>query len=417
MKKLLVLILFVAACSPVTTATLNPSSAVLKEIPLEISTIGADPLGIKRNPPYWNCQAFIDSVRSIGKLVPGGTLTDRTFGDSNACLEAWLDSGTLASFRAHLLNANAISAGHGFGNEYLPSLGLNSPAAIDIAARTNSPKLMNLICQRAQEVENWAQHWPAIKFLVSGMLEHSLSQQGAINIANKVSNCAPSCAVVDNPINPNKYPPIPNVTRERHGTSVWERVSLDGAEASDIDQQTWKNNNQGHQLLEWGRCYNGRAQNGNWVQANQRIHFCDADHFNLYAQLTQPDEPKPESHPSICQTFKEYPANNYIWKPLSEEYFTGNKRDGRPVNITYYRSNRINILGQHGEQLGYLGYYGTFITPGMYRYYLGGYGSGQSAYQIGQQAKQKTGSSWVYLPESNGKCWLIYPYRRNGLMR
>jgi hypothetical protein len=334
--------------------------------------VGLDFLGIKSRA--WNCDAMMAAVNTLPKPIPCGAFLDDTFGTSDACLRRLLASGKCSSFRGHLAWTN------------------------------HKPLPASALVGRAQYLDALAASYSSVTIHPSAICEHgdSASQSAARNAALKpyLSHCG---QMVDSGMSQADATAI----RECHGPfKKCTAVSLDGQDALDYDVEAFKRNGTLYSLL-WGKSFNCKFSDKDKRPPNQRTDCPTQDQFNHYVRLLYPQPPFP---PGERLTSKQ------IYKPSADNHGGCKGKDCKPVYITNSRQPRINITALDGRQVGWLKYYGPYDgIRGAHRYYLAT-GSGQSAFQLGQDLERLSGSDFGLLHDGRSR-FVFNAYRRGGASR
>jgi hypothetical protein len=375
--------------------------------PYSHADVGFDYLGIQS--PHWNCDAMLAPLKTLPGKVPAGVLVDHTFGSNDSCIHRLLQSGKVHSLRLHLMNATCVRNRVCHGSEYLFGYTIQS---LERAIVNRDPKLFAKLANAARMAANYGVYYPGVKIYVSGLLEHNLSRTAASILVSFLRSVLPAHVdVVDDPANP--YAPLPGTILEAHGPHHRAPiVSLDGQSAEDVDIEAFKTHGSMFSLI-WARSYNCRL-NGAFIDPRRRKNCPSQDQFNLMTRLWHKEPQAPHGKPSSCRSVAPVQSPR-LWKTSADDHGTGNKRDNKPIWITKNAwPGGIQILGANGGPIGHMRYAGPY-QGGGFRYYLGE-GSGQSAFQLGQDAETKAGSEWAYINEA-GNCFLINAYRRAGSFR
>lgn len=337
--------------------------------------VGLDLLGIKSR--HWDCNAMLAAVNTLPHQIAVGAFLDDTFGSDDRCLRRLLASGKISKFRGHL----AWTA-----HKTVPA---------------------SVLAPRARYINALAAEYPRVEFIYSGICEHHMTAQEsrALNAALR-----PLMPLVRHTVDSGMYGKDPTALPEVHSNRASSMVisqdggtNGDGNGLWDVDVEQVKRNGKWMTLL-WDKSSNCRRKDDKRRPA-ERTDCPTADQFNHMVRLSfsQPAWPPGQRL-----------TNKQIWKPLSDNHGGCKGKDCKPVYITPTRQPRINITTLDGRVLGHLRYFGSY-QGGGHRYYLAT-GSGQTAFQLGQQAETLSGSEFAVLNDGRNK-FVFNPYRRGGLMR
>lgn len=334
--------------------------------------VGLDFLGIKSRA--WNCESMMAALNTLPRPIPCGAFLDDTFGSSDACLRRLLASGKCSSFRGHLAWTNHKT--------------------IPIAA----------LIPRSVAFNALAAQTPQSSMCASVICEHSMTsaQSAALNAGLK-----PYLSAMRGIVDSGMTQADPSAIRECHGPNKkCTAVSLDGQDALDYDVEAFKRNGTLYSLL-WGKSFNCKFSDKDKRPPAQRTDCPTQDQFNHYVRLLYPQPPFP---PGERLTPKQ------IYKPSADNHGGCKGKDCKPVYITNSRQPRINITTLDGRQVGWLKYYGPYDgIRGAHRYYLAT-GSGQSAFQLGQDLERLSGSEFGLLHDGRSR-FVFNAYRRGGASR
>ena len=329
--------------------------------------VGYDFLGIKSK--YWNCQDMLDAINTRPGRFPCGAFVDNTFGTSDLCLRRLLASNKCSSFRGHLAWTN------------------HKPAS---AAQ---------LIPTAKYLDALAVQYPQISFFASAICEHHLSasQSSALNAALKPY--LPHAQMVDSGL----VAADSQVIRECHGSKArCPIVSLDGHNAVDIDIEDFKSHGSQWSLI-WNRGFNCRLENG-FTPPPQRKDCAKRDEFMWAVRISYPQPAWPAGQRL---------NNGQIYKNFAEYYGGADTRGNKPMFILRAKQPQVDIFAMNGRKIATAKYYGSFATPGLYRYYIN---DGLTSFQLGQKAETVAGSEFVYFPTNRGS-YLINAYRRGPTFR
>lgn len=337
--------------------------------------VGIDVLGIKSR--HWDCNAMLAAVNTLPKPIPFGAFLDDTFGTSDACLKRLLRSGKVSKFRGHL------------------------------AWTAHRPLPASVLVPRAQYLNALSVEFPSVEFIFSAICEHHMSaaQSSALN-----ASLRPHMPRVRHTVDSGMFAKDPTALPEVHSNRARSKVisqdggtNGDGNGLWDVDIEATKKNGEWITLL-WDKSTNCRRKDDK-RPPQERTDCPTQDQFNHIVRLTfaQPAWPAGTKL-----------TNKQIYKPLSDNHGGCRGKDCKPVYITPTKQPRIAITTINGKPLGWLRYFGSY-QGGGHRYYLAN-GSGQSAFQLGQQAEAISGSEFAVLHDGRNR-FVFNPYRRGGLMR
>lgn len=218
---------------------------------------------------------------------------------------------------------------------------------------------------------------------------------------------------------------VPGFLHEYHGSNPGkcDLASTDGDNIYDIDAESWvkKYGNNNHPGFLWGARFNLREVSKGGQQPPpiaQRQATPSVGYLRSILRLTAP---KGEA-PTPTFIAEKFAAPN-IYKTHAEDDQELNEnqpdelRENRPVLILQPHVRNVDILTHNGQVIGKLGYYGSF-PGGLNRYYAGIPGScGMYGYEIGDKAKERSNSEFVWFRAGKRTFGPIHPAFRAGVYR
>lgn len=357
------------------------------------------------------------SVQEAIKYMPSnsalGTL-DVTFGSDLAPIRALLGSGRFSHYRLHLVNGpglrNSVQEKHEITYGY-------NIRSFDSALRTNKPAIINNIKARTAIYRSLSAEFPSVKFYLSPLLEHDVSEGAWRNAANAVLSIWPEVRLVNNPMS-GWNGSYKGSILERHGAKPGSAAisSLDGEDATDINVPEWLKRTAANKITYvWSRSYNCRHQ-GNFVPPSKRTSCPKPYQFEELAHIPDARPTAPSRVPAGCAKVKPLAAPS-IWKPMSEDKGNGDPRANLPVLLIPFQPKLpVTVIGMVGQPVGTLGYYGVFQGD-LNRYYSGyGGGSKKGGYQLEKEAT-KQGSPYVWAKQGKTCVGPFISGRRAGSYR
>lgn len=172
------------------------------------SSTGYDLLALQH--PSFPIQKILAEIPKGSSL---GVLLD-TFGSDRFKIIKALESEKFTSFRIHLANGAGLRNGQLGSYENLTGLNIKS---FEGKVLKKDPVLLYTFIERAKFIKELVEKFPSIKCFVSPVLEHNLSPEAFLIIAEVVQSAAPRCAIVNNPVNGWKYELATGHILEVHG--------------------------------------------------------------------------------------------------------------------------------------------------------------------------------------------------------
>lgn len=213
-----------------------------------------------------------------------------------------------------------------------------------------------------------------------------------------------------------------NGLNEKHGYDVrgYDLVSTDGLDIVDLFAEEWIQRHVAAKLIGlWTKRFNLREQ---YKPGEEPRLPAPKDRFavpsvKLCRSVIRVASPKgsqdntlggkPIKDPDIYKTHSEdFPRK----KPTDTE----EARENRPVLIVKDKSDSAEVLDVQGNRLGRFIYGGSYGTN-QHRYYAGGRGGiVLYGYEIGEKARRKTGSEFIYLKVGKSLYGPLHPAFRLG---
>jgi hypothetical protein len=212
---------------------------------------------------------------------------------------------------------------------------------------------------------------------------------------------------------------------EKHGFDVrgYDLVSTDGIDITDLDAEAWIDRHVAAKIIGlWTKRFNLREQykpdSGPKLPAPKdrfavpSVKLCQSI-IRLGSPKGSQDNTlggKPIKAPDIYKTHSED-------FPRMSANQSDDPRENRPVLIIKDRATHVDVLDIKGDRLGRLISGGTFGTN-QHRYYAGTTGGiGLYGYEMGEKAKRKTGSEFVYFKVGKSLYGPLNPAFRYGVER
>jgi hypothetical protein len=173
------------------------------------SVTGYDLLALQH--PTFPTQKILAEIPNGSAL---GVLLD-TFGDDRSRISEALNSGKFSYFRIHLANGPGLRNKQLGDYENLAGLNVRS---FQKKILSDDKELLASFVERAKFVNDLANQFPKIKCFISPVLEHNLSAEAFSKLAALVHETAPTCLIVDNPVNGWSYQLQNDQILEVHGT-------------------------------------------------------------------------------------------------------------------------------------------------------------------------------------------------------
>lgn len=190
-------------------------------------------------------------------------------------------------------------------------------------------------------------------------------------------------------------PVVPGVLIEKHGDKVAnaQALSLDGEAFTDCDaSRLVKLNSTAEYILGWIPRYNLAVAGSNALPAQRKNPPSVKDVRSVSALFG----------PCVYGNLK----GRQLWKTHAEDKGTGDPRANKPLAIIKEKAKFIEILDSANAPMFKFPYYGTYLDQG-HRYYSGSPGGPKLyAYEIGDLARQRTGSDVVKI-RVNGKVYTV----------
>ena len=353
------------------------------------------------------------AMQFLAGPVATGNL-DNTFSSDTAPVATLLSVVQPKFHRVHLIDGPCIRNNN--CGPYEIGKGFNKVTFSQALERGN-PKIISYLKARALEYKVLSDRFPGVQFLVSPELEHDLSIKAFRNAADAVLSVWPNAQLVNCPDGGVAIERYKNALIERHGSAPQrdaDVVSLDGADATDIDIAAFLKRTSGAKVVFlWTAGYNCRTQL--WEDPRARQNCPSNSTFELMAHLKDPVPAAPADKPNGCKTLVPF-RNPDIWKPLAE-YAPKDPRSFLPVMISKFPKGALNIVAKNGVKVGSLGFYATYLDKG-FRWYSGfNGGSKDGGYSFQKKAQTVSGSPYVYAQVGNQCKGPFLPGRRQGLYR
>jgi len=337
-------------------------------------------------------------------LGTAGGMLDWTFGENDGQVFEFLKTVRPKYFRIHLLNTVCVRNGNCGPYEIGARYTIQSFNAAVLARNT---EILGWVKARTLLYKNQCAKFPEVTCLISPALEHNLSREAWRILADAVLQTWCDVRLVNSPmaLPAERYR---GAWLEAHGPSASASVdisSLDGIDAADISIGPWLKRFKHTKILYvWSRGYNCRNQ-GPFEDPRTRTSCPTRPTFELLTHITDRRGPAPRlTIPCRVHSF----TRPNIWKPLSEDKGTGDRRANLPVAITTFGKTRIEVVGHDGSSKGYLGFYGAYKGR-QNRHYSGEIGSAKSGYEFSK--------GWAWLKQGNTCLGPFIPGRRQGTYR
>lgn len=347
----------------------------------------------------------------------GGGNLDFYFGADISRVTSLLNSGKFNFWRVHFLNGPGVNNGNTASYEITKGW---SKAQLDSKIKNKDSTLKKYFFARVKLYCELIPKYPNIEFAFSPLLEGRVSAQ-SWEILNQwtVDACDKKFILINSPLEGKNL--THGAKLESHGhrpDSAAYITSLDGIDATDINiKEWWERTSKNRWTGIWGRSFNCRHQ-GSWEAGRSRTACPKDQQFEEYAHIVDERPQAPKLSYSQCKTTSAFKAPA-IWKPESEDKGTDDKRKNRPVAIVKVsgaRGGSLSVITYKGQEIGKLGYYGTFDSAGYHRWYSNfSPGTGQYGYRFEKAAKEKSGYPHVWLKKGNTCIGPVIAGQRNGL--
>lgn len=342
------------------------------------------------------CDTYLKAPR-----LPAVSVLMNTFGDPLPCIDKAAARGGLKLVQVDLIDATC------WRNKVCPS-------------GVPKPDDLKTIEARARLVSKLAVKYPQIKFELSPALEHDVKDAKRVKLMmSAAKKGCPTCQIINSPLTGAKVPPL-----ELHGTKVRAfSVSGDGASSLDGDNKRSDGNKFEHRTsgsqatYMWINEFNLRCTGEkSFTPPLRRTNRPTIDLFEQAYLVAQPEPNSPNLPPS-CSSVVGF-ARGEINKPNAEAYCNGqppDKRGNKNLLILKRKGKsgeKLKILNNRGQEVGCFKYYGTFDSPGLFRWYQGDC-SGHTPAKL----FKLLGNEWGFIPLGGGKCLKFNSVRREGTYR
>ncbi len=347
-----------------------------------------------------------------------GSHLDWTFGNDTQNLELLLNTGKVAAWQVDIYNGPCINPWNSNCGSYEPHAGL-SRDQFRAKWERGGEEQTSWFRDRVRTYCDLFKRHPGTRLQISPILEHTLSREAWNNMAANVRDVCPSAELVNNNVQDQYYPDVLNETHNRqHNAPVGSLFSYDGNETMDsnVPAEYARMKDRVSKFYIWSWTYNGRCTNSGFVDPRNRSRWPNkamlADLFfvgNVASGRVQagPTPAAPISHPRL-------------WKPWADDHCDGNPRNNKPVYLTPWNGNQIDILGADRStvitSLKYAGRFGHDNNISTYRSGIPG-STNRHASEIADKAVELTGSPWVYLREGSAVYGPFHPSMRQGYFR
>lgn len=295
----------------------------------------------------------------------------QTFGDALPAVKKFLDSGKVSAFRLQAWWSDS-----------------HKIAPIDFLKK---------------ELPRWealAKQYPQVRFYISHSCEYS--EQDIKEIRKRVvlvQALCPSCEVVQTPMH---SPVVKDVGLvEQHGTKSKPKpghiVSTDGQAIFDQDAEKWQTLHKDALInFLWAPRFNLREAHNTLPPPARTAFPTKKDILSVVRLMHSPGvAPTPVFEANVVKL-----KRPELWKTHAEDQ-QGNTdaRANRPLIILKKKSKFVEIVTFTGQVIGKLTYFGPF-GEGLYRFYAGYAGGiGLYGYEIGEKAKEVSGSEFVWIKQ------------------
>lgn len=339
--------------------------------------IGLDFLGL--GSKAWPIKATIEAFPQGGAL---GFFGDDTFGpNAMKNVRAFIASGKVAAIRNQM---------HwDYGHKIIP---------------------IEKLKKALPAWEKLAKEFPGIRVYLSHSCEYS--ERSLAEIKKRVDlihSLAPSCIPVQTPM---RSPVISGEIVEVHGqqpAKPGQICSTDGEALFNMDAEKWNNASSGGIIrFAWGERCNG-AEAHNTLPPPKREAFPDRKYTLSLLRLLEPKGIPP------TPTFQAKPLKKpLLWKTHAEDNPGSSARDNRPLIMLPKKTKDVQLVTFQGEPIGKLVYFAPY-PGGLFRFYSGLPGGiGLYGYEIGEKAKAKSGSEFIWIKQGNTFYGPINPAFREG---
>lgn len=348
--------------------------------------------------------------------MPLGSLHN-TFGPGVTNADSIISSVAPSHFRVHLINGPCIRnkncGPYEIGRGY-------DTASFNKAVEKGNKKILAYVASSTASYKALAEKYTNTVFIVSPVLEHNLSIQAYRKLADAVRAVWPGVQLANSPVGGISIERYLDAYIERHGSNPQKGadiVSLDGAEATDINIDAWLKKAPNAKIMyTWSRVYNCRDQAEHFTDPRARKSCPKDNHFEELVHITDAVPAPPLVKPTACTTNVAFKSPS-IWKPMAEDSADGDRRANKPVAITQFRASIMEVLAANGQKVGQLAYFGTY-GPKQFRHYSGfKTGSGLGGYEFQKKAQAAAGTPWVYLRSNKNCTGPLVTGRRAGLYK
>jgi len=380
---------------------------------------GIDALGIKSN----NFPVDLLIKHSIEKQFDG-YLIDDTFGTNNKNLIKAIERPTCIGARLHLLDGTAVRNQKLYTTSPLRGYKI---ATLDRAIITGDVKFYKILDKYIKLASDIVNKFNTQQFLISGIMEHDLSLEGADRLLGYLAKHFDKSVLVDNPVENSGY--IKGILTEGHGNRKFKgtRDVRSGDGASNFNASFYEKDYAYHAsakklLLYWWDELNIRRSGADskrhkedeFVQPTLRgnkgtpsEHFIPSEYqFKLAKELLLRE---PEAIPEVRGARQL--QGEEICKIHSDTVIGGgNSRSQKLCLIVKSSAKVLNITKLGGTKIGETRGSGGF-DYGMTRFYLGKIGLNNLTL-----LKKNDNKEWCIFTDGKNK-WLVNLLRRTGKLR
>lgn len=261
---------------------------------------------------------------------------------------------------------------------------------------THQPAPLKYLKEELPRWQKLARQFPDVDFYISPSCEYrSTNVKSVKRMMDLTKQLCQNCRVVQTPEGGSVT--VPDYMVEHHGSKAkakkWELVSSDGSSITDMNAEAWIDKNKKAQIVFlWGTRFNLREA-GDFIPPEERTAAPDAKYIKSIIRLARP---KGEMPTPVFQ-YKEL-EKPLLWKTHAEDApGDADKRGNRPLIILRKKTATVDIVTYDDKVIGQLRYFGPF-PGGLYRFYSGMSGAiMMHGYEIGEKAKEVSGSEWVWI--------------------
>ncbi len=340
--------------------------------------------------------------------LPGLSTVLEVFGDPIPCIERAIKERGVNNVQVDLIDATCWR-----NHVCLPG--------------ASRPDDLSEIKRRAKTIQVLVDRYPTVKFTVSPALEHDvLNTQTVVNMLEAAGSGCTGCSVINSPVSgatPKGY------DVEWHGTTkTGVSISGDGSSLFDGDNLSKRSdgNDFQHRLAgkkntwAWWNELNDRCTGErDYIYPDDRTVRPELWQYQMAHKIFTTEEDAYPIAPRVCRRVRRFHSPE-INKPTAERYCNGQPNSGDIrgnknlliIKKAGQKGNTMAILASSNKQVGCVKLYGSYSTPGTYRWYEGDC-SGLNPWEL----YNALGNEWGFVNMGNGDCLMFNSLRREGVYR